>query len=215
MLAAAICSYVDDGRTAAASKEACDLTSHTVAAKINYLGQQDAARTRESASKTPGTWAGASMETNADKGVFAFISVEKWNKVRTIIAKWLARCAGQSSEVDWKVDRKELERDIGFLIHVFMTYENMMPYLKGFYLTLNLWRGQRNQEGWKNDQDDWQDIAGWMFDNQNRWKEARDRNLGKVWEDVDAPEFTTVSSRFAHDFRAFDTLFQGENLLSC
>ena len=209
-LAAAICSYVDDVRTAAASKEACDLTSHTVAAKINYLGQQDAARKRESASKTPGTWAGASMETNADEGVFAFISVEKWNKVRTIIAKWLARCEGQSSEVEWKVDRKELERDIGFLIHVCMTYENMMPYLKGFYLTLNLWRGQRNQEGWKNDQDDWQDIAGWMFDDQNRWKEARDGNLGKVWEDVDAPEFTTVSSRFAHDVRAFDTLFQGE-----
>ena len=74
-LAAAICSYVDDVRTAASSKEACDRTSHVVAAKINYLGQQDAARKRESASKTPGTWAGASMETNAEEGVFAFISV--------------------------------------------------------------------------------------------------------------------------------------------
>ena len=80
-LAATICSYVDDVRTAAATKEACDNTSHAVATKINYLGQQDAARKRESASKTPGVWAGASMETDAEKGVFASISVEKWKSV--------------------------------------------------------------------------------------------------------------------------------------
>jgi len=76
-LAATICSYVDDVRTAAATKEACDNMSHTVAAKVNYLGQQDAARKQESASKTLGVWAGASMETNAAQGVFASISVEK------------------------------------------------------------------------------------------------------------------------------------------
>ena len=53
-LATAIYSHVDDVRTTAASKEACDITSHTVAAKVNYLGQQDAARKRDSSSKTPG-----------------------------------------------------------------------------------------------------------------------------------------------------------------
>ena len=130
--------------------------------------------------------------------------------MQTIIAKWMSRCEDQSSESEWKVDRKELERDVGFLVHVCMTYENMMPYLKGFYLTLNLWRGQRNQEGWKADQEDWEDIAGWMFDDKNRWKEARDGSLDNVMDDSDAPKLTTASSRFAHDVRAFDTLFQGD-----
>jgi hypothetical protein len=30
-----------------------------------------------------------------------------------------------------------------------MTYTSMIPYLKGIYLTLNSWRGNRNKDGWK------------------------------------------------------------------
>ena len=72
-LAASNSSYVDDVRTADESKEACDRTWHSVAAKLKYLGEQDAVRKRGSASKTPNTWAGASMETNEVGGVFASI----------------------------------------------------------------------------------------------------------------------------------------------
>jgi len=165
---------VDDVRTAAATKEEWDNTSQAVAAKINYLGQQDAARKRESASKTPGVWAGASMETDAEKVFFASISVEKWKRVQSIISKWKDLCDAHSADESWNVNRKELEKDIGFLMHVTMTYDNLIPYLKGFYLTLNLWRGQRNKEGWKKGLEDWKDMAGWLFNNPERWEEVQE-----------------------------------------
>ena len=50
-LVATICSYTDYVRTAAATKEECNNKSHAVAAKINYLGQQDAARCCKKARK--------------------------------------------------------------------------------------------------------------------------------------------------------------------
>ena len=31
----------------------------------------------------------------------------------------------------------------------------MMPFLKGFYLSMNLWRGGRNKEGWKLSAREW------------------------------------------------------------
>ena len=209
-LAATICSYVDDVRTAAATQEECDNTSHAVAAKINYLGQQDAARKRESASKTPGVWAGASMETDAEKGVFASISVEKWKRVQSIIGKWKDLCDAHSVDESWNVNRKELEKDIGFLMHVTMTYDNLTPYLKGFYLTLNLWRGQRNKEGWKKGLEDWKDMAGWLFDNPERWEEVREGAWSSSKQSEDAPELTPVSTRFADDVNAFFSLFAGD-----
>lgn len=30
-----------------------------------------------------------------------------------------------------------------------MTYSSLMPYLKGLYLSLNSWRRNRDDEGWK------------------------------------------------------------------
>ena len=39
--------------------------------------------------------------------------------------------------------------DQGFLVYVTRTYPAMVPYLKGFHLTIDMWRGGRNIEGWK------------------------------------------------------------------
>jgi hypothetical protein len=44
---------------------------------------------------------------------------------------------------------KSLESNVGFIVYVAMTYTLMIPYLKGIYLTLNLWMDNRNEEGWK------------------------------------------------------------------
>jgi hypothetical protein len=38
------------------------------------------------------------------------------------------------------LDRKQLERDVGFLNHLAMAFEVTTPFLKGFYLILNSWR---------------------------------------------------------------------------
>jgi hypothetical protein len=46
-----------------------------------------------------------------------------------------------------KLRRKE--RFVGFVVYVSMTYTSLVPYLKGIYLTLNSWRPDQDEEGWK------------------------------------------------------------------
>ena len=57
------------------------------------------------------------------------------------------------------IECRTLEQDTGFLVHVFMTYENLRPFLKGFYLSLNEWRYDRDAQGWKMGRTHWEDIA--------------------------------------------------------
>ena len=52
-------------------------------------------------------------------------------------------------ECDFPLDHKQLERDLGFLCHISWTHPAMFPYLKGFYDILNLWRIDRDSDGWK------------------------------------------------------------------
>ncbi len=47
------------------------------------------------------------------------------------------------------LSHKELLLDRGFLVYVTRTYPAMVPYLKGFHLTIKMWRGGRDFEGWK------------------------------------------------------------------
>lgn len=44
---------------------------------------------------------------------------------------------------------KELLSDRGFLVYVTRTYPAMVPYLKGFHLTIEMWRGGRDEQGYK------------------------------------------------------------------
>ena len=48
-----------------------------------------------------------------------------------------------------QLSHKELLSDHGFLVYVTRTYPAMVPYLKGFHLTIEIWQGGRNIEGWK------------------------------------------------------------------
>ena len=47
------------------------------------------------------------------------------------------------------LEYKALESDIGFLIHLSMSYPIIKPFLRGFYLTLSSWREGRDRSGWK------------------------------------------------------------------
>jgi hypothetical protein len=47
------------------------------------------------------------------------------------------------------LSHKDLLSDRGFLVYVSKTYPAMIPYLKGFHLTIEMWRGNRDQDGWK------------------------------------------------------------------
>jgi hypothetical protein len=44
---------------------------------------------------------------------------------------------------------KQLESYPGFLVYVSRTYPAMVPYLKGIHLTLDSWRANRDEDGWR------------------------------------------------------------------
>ena len=72
-------------------------------------------------------------------------SQEKWDKLKKICRFWKTLLEEGKSELDYK----RLQSDRGFLVYVAQAYPTMKPYLKGFHLSLETWRGGRNKEGWK------------------------------------------------------------------
>ena len=143
-IAADVHPYVDDLRETAPTEEEAWLAASKMAKGASYFGLQDAARKRRSPSKSPGAWAGAVIEAANDGKVYKTVAQERWDKTRKFV----------HTLKDWAdggglVDRKELERIRGFLVYVSLTFDIMVPYLKGIHLTLESWRDDRDEEGWK------------------------------------------------------------------
>lgn len=145
LLACDIFTFVDDERVTGATRELTWQAGHRLAYIQAYLGVQDAARKLRELSKRGGAWAGSVVHTISDVGVCVLTTEEKWKRFRDIIQKWLDRV----ERGDRNLDHKELQKDRGFCVHVCNNYPSMKPFLKGFHLSLEMWRGNRDEEGWK------------------------------------------------------------------
>jgi hypothetical protein len=137
--------FVDDERVVGATEELTWQAAHTMAAKQAYLGIQDAARKASECTQQPRAWAGAVVHVVPDKGVCVLTSDEKWLKLKGILHKWREILLRGDAELD----HKELLSDRGFLVYVTRAYPPMIPYVKGFHLTAEMWRGNRDADGWK------------------------------------------------------------------
>jgi hypothetical protein len=181
--------YVDDNRTTGKDEKEAWLAARRVASVCSYLGIQDAARKRRKASKTPGAWAGAVVSTD-DEGVYVSVSQEKWDKAKQMVKDTIAE-VNNSEDM---LDRKILESRRGFLLYVTRTYPSMVPYLKGFHLTLDGWRGGRDDDGWK--------YVG------REAREAQDQGETNVIADVPAaPKQVKAKARLIHtDLPALERL---------
>jgi hypothetical protein len=75
--------------------------------------------------------------------------------MKDILSKWDKALKATLTQLS----HKELLADRGFLVYVTRTYPAMIPYLKGFHLTIEMWRGGRDSDGWKlkDANDDWLD----------------------------------------------------------
>ncbi|KAL3826346.1 hypothetical protein ACHAXA_003670 [Cyclostephanos tholiformis] len=147
-LASDFVTFVDDLRLAAQGPKRVKELGHTVSTKQAYLGIQDASRKLRAAggTKRPGAWAGSSKGVIEDnKGLVVLTSQEKWDRLKTICRHWL-ECITRGENM---LDFKRLRSDRGFLVYVTQVYPAMKPYLKGFHLSLESWRGGRDAEGWK------------------------------------------------------------------
>lgn len=141
-IAADLHKYVDDVRVTAPTLPEVDQASSVVAKRAAYHGAQDAARKRRKSSQRPGAWAGSNIETESD-AVYKTVSLERWQKTKAHIEQL----------VDWidsdEIPRKPLESIRGYLVYVSLTYRSMVPYLKGVHLTLESWRPDRDEDGWR------------------------------------------------------------------
>ena len=146
-LASDFVTFVDDQRLAAAGRDRMIEAGHTLSVREAYLGIQDALRKLRAAGGTcyPGAWAGAVVFVDKELGIVVLTSQEKWNRLKLICKKWLQRL--ESGDVD--LNHTELRSDKGFMVHVTQAYPGMKPYLKGFHLSMETWRGGRDIDGWK------------------------------------------------------------------
>ena len=145
LIACDLLTFMDDERVVGPTRELTWQASHRLATIQSYLGVQDAARKLRPVSKTPGAWAGAVVHLIATLGVCVLTSEEKWARVREIVDRWLLLL--ESGET--MLPHKKLLSDRGFLVYVTRTYPSLVPYMKGFHLSADMWRGNRDAEGWK------------------------------------------------------------------
>jgi len=144
-LATILATYVDDERVHAGTEEKAWAAAHQIATREAYLGIQDAARKRRPPSQTAGAWAGSIIRTNESE-VGVVVSDERWNKTKSIIQGFYKHL---KRDVEYEFDTKTLLSERGFLIYVSRTYKAITPFLKGLHLTIDGWRKDRDEEGWK------------------------------------------------------------------
>jgi hypothetical protein len=87
----------------------------------------------------------ASVCIKEDAGVVVLISQDKWDRMKTICKFWLDQLNQGKRELDFK----QLRSDRGFMVYVTQAYPGLKPYLKGFHLSLEMWRGGRDCKGWR------------------------------------------------------------------
>ena len=190
--------FVDDGRVPGRTQKTCNQSTRRVASVMNHLGEQDASRKRRGASQHSGAWVGALFRSDNDTIGLA-TPQDKWDKGKSLVSKWIPIVETQS-----EVNRKELERDRGFLVHISMIYPSLTLYVKSFHLTLESWRPDRDNEGWKLPVNDWLRLKQHMHD-------KGDFSFDIPLDYTNAPEMVKVVPRLKNDLLALKTLMEDEN----
>jgi hypothetical protein len=93
-----------------------------------------------------------SMFSTALGKIKKFVSQKKWDKARKRILHFLTEL---TKDPDTLFNHKEMEQATGFLYHLSMTYEDLAPYLKGFYFSLYYHLPRRHSKGWKLNKKRW------------------------------------------------------------
>ena len=144
LLAADVVSFYDDGRVFGPTELLAKQALRQATSRLQFLGNQDAARKRRPLSQRPGAWAGGVAYT--DQGlVRKFVTQSKWDKAKAFL-DWVETAVLQGAQ---GLDRARFLSGTGFLVHMSMTYDFIQPYLKGFHLSADAWRSNRNEGGWK------------------------------------------------------------------
>ena len=135
--------YVDDLRITGMTEEEAWRAAHVVGCVLAWLGIQDASRKRRDASRTAGAWAGSVVYSTPEE-VFVLVTQEKWEKGKLMIHE-LQDCLRE-----WpSLNRKRLQQVRGYLNYIALTYPILLTRLMVFHLTIDGWRKNRDQRGWR------------------------------------------------------------------
>jgi hypothetical protein len=144
VLVADFFTFMDDMRPLAPSDLEYWQATCRVSSMCNHLGIQHAAIKQRGPSTTPGLWAGSMIFSHQSDCVKALVTQEKWYKTKLLLAALTCELA----EVDW-LNFKSLESARGFMIYVSRTYRPMIPFLLGIHHTLDSWRQNLRENGWR------------------------------------------------------------------
>ena len=196
--------YVDDLRTAGATRELAWAAARQATSRLQFLGIQDAPRKRR---LDNGPWAGGIFSTSEGQ-ITKSVTDTKWTKGREIIKALVLELKESPNKF---LEFKRLERDRGFLCHMAMTFDQIFPYLKGFHLSICGHLRYRNEEGWKTQELEWIGHVEKWFE-EGRWsREEADEMLGDlVYNPKSSPEKIQVVPRFHTCLKALWRLFEQE-----
>ena len=167
-IAGDVLSFVDDLRVSGFSEERAWQIARQVTSRLQYLGIQDAPRKRRPPVLQGGAWAGAILAANLQE-ITKTVSQAKWDKAKAQIKSLLDVLLTNPQNL---FCYKTLERIRGFLCHMAMTFENMVPFLKGLHMTLAGHLPGRDKDGWKLTKKGWHAYlnqaveAGQMMDDE-------------------------------------------------
>jgi hypothetical protein len=204
LVAGDVVTFVDDVRITGYSKSNCWQVYHQFASRVQFLGMQNAPRKfRAPSQANAGAWTGTIFKVGSHR-ITKTVSQEKWDKGRAMIKR---RVAELRSTEDGRpfLDRKELEKETGFMNHLSMTFETMIPYLKGLYLTLNSWREGRDDNDWKLSTKQWKMLLLTRAFNKGASEEELDL-LSSEKEDAGAPALVRASPSLLRDLEALESL---------
>jgi len=178
--------YVDDVRVVSTSLTQCWHLAHQFASRMAYLGIQAAGRKTRAPSQAPGAWAGI-VTLASSEGTGVSCLKEKWLKAQRLVSDTLAELDSQGA-----LEHKVLEQRCGFLNHLQRVYPAMTPFLKGFHLTIDGWRGGRDVDLWK--------LPDWEPDDED-----------PSWLPLSAPPtHVHPAPRLRQDLEALQHMFQGD-----
>ena len=136
--------FVNDLRPIGPTLELVELATHQMETRMAYLGLQDATRKRCHISRSPGKWASSISVAIPDVGLFATVSQKKWDKAKTILGDLATQFTPECDQP--MLNLKDLEKKVGFLVHLGMAFPLLLLFLWGFYLMINSWREGRDDD---------------------------------------------------------------------
>jgi hypothetical protein len=206
-MAADCVTFYDDGRVFAAAEHQAQMALRQITSRLQYLGNQDAARKRRPVSQQPGAWAGGVAYTDQNL-IRVFVSQKKWDKAKAFLL-WLT---GELGKPRPQIERARFRSGKGFLVYMSQCYEFMQPYMKGFHLSEDSWRPGRNAQGWKEPgamEATNRDEEGYT-DAMLEWVEgAPEEDLQPVVEPIlEAPAVVEPVPRLMEDVRILSMFFE-------